>query len=62
MDDDGLLSYNKDYALKGLVFNTQTFSFQEAKTLSNNLNDSYDLESWVKQNKKKPIIAIPEKK
>lgn len=59
MDDGGLLSYNKDYVRKGVVFNTQGFSFREATLLSNNLNKSYHLESWVKQNKRKPVIAIP---
>jgi hypothetical protein len=34
MDDKGLLSYNKDYVRKGLVFNTQGFTFNEAKILS----------------------------
>jgi hypothetical protein len=29
MDDGGLLSYNKDYVRKGLVFNTQGFTLQE---------------------------------
>ena len=62
MDDGRLLSYNKDYVRKGLVFNTQGFSFQEALILSNNLNSCYNLESWVKQNKKKPVIAIPGRK
>ena len=58
MDDGGLLSYNKDYRRKGLVFNTQGFSFQEVETLSQNLNHSYNLTTWVKENKKKPIIAV----
>ena len=58
MDDGGLLSYNKDYRRKGLVFNTQGFSFQEVETLSQNLNRSYNLTTWVKENKKKPIIAV----
>lgn len=58
MDDGGLLCYNKDYVRKGLVFNTQNFTFAEVQILSNNLNSAYNLESWVKQNKKKPIIAV----
>lgn len=58
MDDGGLLSYNKDYRRKGLVFNTQGFSFQEVEILSQNLNHSYNLTTWVKENKKKPIIAV----
>ena len=62
MDDGGLLSYNKDYVRKGLVFNTQGFTFNEAKILSENLNNAYHLNSWVKENKKKPVIAISGKK
>ena len=58
MDDGGLLSYNKDYKRKGLVFNTQGFTFQEVETLSKNLNQGYNLKTWVKENKKKPIIAV----
>ena len=58
MDDGGLLSYKKDWPRKGLVFNTQGFSFAEVETLSQNLNRSYDLKTWVKLNKKKPIIAV----
>ncbi len=62
MDDGGLLSYNKDYKRKGLVLNTQGFSFNEVKILSENLNKNYNLETWVKENKKKPIIAVSGKK
>lgn len=58
MDDGGLLSYNKDYRRKGLVFNTQGFTFQEVEILSKNLNLGYSLKTWVKENKKKPIIAV----
>jgi hypothetical protein len=58
MDDGGLLSYNKDYVRKGLVFNTQGFVFNEVLILSQNLNTAYDLNTWVKTNKKKPIIAV----
>jgi hypothetical protein len=62
MDDKGRLSYNKDYVRKGIVFNTQGFTFNEVKILSENLNNKYNLETWVKENKKKPIIAISGKK
>ena len=58
MDDGGLLSYKKDWPRKGLVFNTQGFTFAEVETLSQNLNRSYNLKTWVKLNKKKPIIAV----
>lgn len=52
MDDGGLLSYNKDYVRKDLVFNTQGFTFNEAKILSENLNNACHLNTWIKQNKK----------
>lgn len=61
MDDQGRLSYNKDYVRKNIVFNTQGFTFNEVKILSENLNNKYNLETWVKENKKKtiglPILA-----
>ena len=57
MDDGGLLSYNKDYHRRGIVFNTHGFTFEEVEILSQNINKAYNLESWVKINKKKPIIA-----
>ena len=62
MDDGGLLSYNKDYPRKGIVFNTQGFSFSEVEILSQNLNKTFNLESWVKNEKGKPIIAVSGKK
>ena len=62
MDDGGLLSYNKDYVRKGLVFNTQGFSFNEATILSENLNSTYNLETWIKASKNKPVIAVSGKK
>ncbi len=58
IDDGGLLSYKKDWPRKGLVFNTQGFTFGEVETLSQNLNRSYNLKTWIKLNKKRPIIAV----
>lgn len=58
MDDGGLLSYKKDWLRRGLVFNTQGFTLAEVETLSENLNRSYHLKTWVKFNKKRPIIAV----
>jgi hypothetical protein len=52
MDDGGLLSYNKDYTRKGLVFNTHGFNLSKVEILSQNLN------TWVKTNKNKFIIAV----
>ena len=61
MDDGGLLSYNKDYVRKGLVFNTQGCK-GETLVLSQNLNKTYNLDTWVKKNNPKPIIAVSGKK
>ena len=58
MDDGGLLAYNKDYIRKGLVLNTQGFTFHKVGIFSENLNNTYNLQTWVKQNKKKPVLAI----
>jgi len=58
MDDGGRLCYNKDYVRKGLVLNTQGFTVDEVKVLSDNLNNGYSFKTWVKENKKKPIIAF----
>ena len=54
----GFLSYNRDYKRKGLVFNTQGFSFQERKILSPFLNHGYTFKTWIKKNKEKPVIAV----
>lgn len=62
MDDGGQLAYNKDYIRKGVVFNTQNFPRTQVEILSDNLNTHYGLESWIKSNKNKPIIAISGKK
>lgn len=62
MDDGGLLSYNKDYPRRALVFNTQSFTRQECEILSQNINQGHDLQSWVKAEKGYYIIAIPAKR
>lgn len=54
----GLLSYNKDYVRKGLLLNMHNFTFDKVNLLSENLNLTYSLGTWVKRNKKRPIIAI----
>ena len=59
MDDGGLLSYNRDYPRRALVFNTQAFGEPECKILSNNINLNHDLHSWVKKDKKYFVIVIP---
>lgn len=58
MDDGGLLSYNKDYIRKGLVLNTQGFTVDEVNLLSKNINSTFFLNTWVRKNKAKPIIAF----
>ena len=62
MDDGGLFSYNKDYPRRALVFNTQSFTRQECKILSQNINHGQDLQSWVKAEKGYYVIAIPAKR
>lgn len=57
MDDGGSNSYNPR---KGIVFNTQSFTRAEVDMLSNSLNKHYNINSWVKVNKGKPVIAISE--
>ncbi len=47
MDDGGRLCYNKNYARKGLVLNTQGFTLDGVKVLSDNLNNAYNLKTWV---------------
>lgn len=58
MDDGGLLSYKKDWPRRGLVFNTQGLTLAEVETLSENWNRSSHLKTWVKFNKKRPLIAV----
>ena len=58
MDLGGLLSYNKERRRSDLVFNTQPFSFQEVEKISQNLLHSYNLNTSVKENNKKPRRAV----
>lgn len=57
MDDGGKLDYNENGS-KGIVLNTQGFSFVEVNFLSSFLVRKFALKCWVKKNKQKPIIAI----
>ena len=59
MDDGGLLSYNKDYPRRAMVFNCQAFSKEECEILSANCNKGYDLRSWVKLSKGYYSIVVP---
>ena len=62
MDDGGLLSYNKDYPRRAMVFNCQAFSKKECLQLSYNINRGHDLQSWVKADKAYYCIVIPAKR
>lgn len=57
MDDGGRLDYNANGG-KGIIFNTQGFTFTEVEKLSKLLNHKFHLTCWVKTNKKKPVLAI----
>ena len=59
MDDGGLLSYNRDYPRRAMVYNTQGFTLAECEILQNNLNKEYNLDSWLKADNKNHIIVIP---
>ena len=62
--DTSSLSYNKDYVRKGLVFKgilvvaLKRIQGYQVKILSENINKAYNLKTWVKKNKKKPLIAF----
>ena len=57
MDDGGSLSYNPR---TGVVFNIQSFQFDEAELLKKNLTEHYKTNCWIKTNKGKPVLAISE--
>lgn len=61
MDDEGLLSYNKDYPRRALVFNSQGFTRDECETLAHNLNRSFEISSWVKPDGLYYYIVVPAK-
>jgi hypothetical protein len=54
MDDGGRLDYNANGG-KGIIFNTQGFTFTEVEKLSKLLNHKFHLTCWVKTNKKNPF-------
>ena len=58
MDDDGRLSYNKDYPRKGFSLNTHGFSKGQVEILCDGLKARYGFKCWVKPNKKQWILAI----
>ena len=62
MDDGGLLSYNKDYPRRALVFNCQGFTEKECFILRDNLNKNYNLKSRCKVEKNTKLgylIVVP---
>lgn len=50
--------FNKDMSV---VINTQGFEIEEVKILIKELNEKFNLNSYLSFNKKKPIIYIPNK-
>jgi hypothetical protein len=56
MDDGGRLTYD-DYS-KGLVLNTHSFTKEEVEMLALELKTKFNLECWIKLNKRKYIIVI----
>lgn len=57
MDDGGPMDY-KPKGSKGLIFHTQGFTWHEVEALAAMLTRKFDLNCWVKENKKKPVIAV----
>lgn len=57
LDDGGKMDYTVNKG-KGIVLNTQGFSFEQVEFLSQELNHKFHLNSWVGKNKNKPVIKI----
>ena len=58
MDDGGKLDYNKNSKNKSIVLNTQSFTEDEVKMLSNELKAKFNLECELRSNKGKKVIVI----
>ena len=58
MDDGGLLDYNKNSKNQGLVLNTHNFTFEEVKNMAVELSNKFNLETYLKLNKKRHVIVI----
>jgi LAGLIDADG DNA endonuclease family len=56
MDDGGKLDYSHNS--KGIVFNTQSFTEEEVKSLCEGLKAKFELNCWTKPNKGKTVISI----
>lgn len=59
MDDGGKLDYRKKNFNKSLILNTQNFSENEVICMINELNNKFSLNSYLRFNRKLPIIVIP---
>ena len=57
-DDGGKLDYNKNSKNKSIVLNTQSFTEDEVKMLSNELKAKFNLECELRSNKGKKVIVI----
>jgi hypothetical protein len=58
MDDGGKLDYNKNSKNKSIVLNTQSFTDDEVKMLSNELIAKFNLECELRSNKGRKVIVI----
>lgn len=58
MDDGGKLDYNPNSKNKGLVLNTQSFTNEEVKEMSEQLNEKFNLNTELRANKGKKVIVI----
>ena len=58
MDDGRKLNYNKNSKNKSIVLNTQSFTDEEVKMLSNELIAKFRFECEIRSNKGKKIIVI----
>jgi len=58
MDDGGLLDYNKNSKNQSLVLNTHGFTFEEVNNMAVELNSKFNLETYLKLNKRRYIIVI----
>jgi len=58
MDDGGKLDYNPNTKNKSIVLNTQSFSNVEVITMSEELDNKFDLGCEVRSNKGKKVIIL----
>jgi hypothetical protein len=58
MDDGGKLDYNKNSNNKSIVLNTHNFTLEEVNVMANQISSKFNLDTYVKLNKKKYIIVI----